>query len=439
MKRTFVVVLLSLFMVTSFGGPVASAAEHFGPDFEPGGNTGYDGPPVEVTFYHHLYNLLDTAPMNTQPMDSAAPDISQGRTMPTLMTPQGEAPASNDNNIFLYSSPGPVHYNESIEEPRVHPERGLGYDLLLSGDEPTVYWYMSADALEVLAESPQQIGVMPNVEVTATLRLGDDIAGDLSEGEVISQGTTTVDLMSGPEGTPMGMVHEIEIPMEPPSSNIPAEESFSLEVSWTQLDQGGVTFTDRQWKLHTGEQFPNRMDLTIENPIRMNYVHPQIIGERQIAVHTAFVTPLGNYDVDLNNLTMEVTDSDGETVIRHEDGELTQGQNVRGPVIVQKDYGHHAHHEPVLVTWVWDYEAANADPGDYVVEASASNLQNSATAAKSAGFTLSETGEATAVSSEGHEQIGPNEEEENESPLGAGLVLATLLGTVAIAQRRMRR
>lgn len=434
MKRTLIVILLSLFMVTSLWGPVGSAHEHFGESDGPGENTGYDGPPARVTFYHHVYNLLDTVPMNTQPMDVDR-DIAQGRTMPTIQTPAGDATVSNKNNIFMFSSPGPVHYNESLDDPRFHPERGLGEDLLLAGEDPVVYWYMSADATELLVPG-QGVGAMPEVEVTATLRLGDDINSDLTDGEVISQGSTIVDLMTSPAGD--AMVTEIEIPMESPSTNIPADESFNLEISWAQIEQGDVTFADRQWKVHTGSEYPNRMELSIENPIRMNYVHPQIIGDRKIAVHTAFSTPMGNYDVDLNNLTMEVRNDEGETVIVHEDGNLVQGESVRGPVVVQRDYGHFAHHEPVLVTWVWDYHAAGADPGDYVVEASASNLQGNAIASKSAGFTLSETGEATAVSSEGTIETS-QAEDTDDAPLGILPVLGGLLGALAVAARRRER
>lgn len=442
MKRISLTLAVAALMITSPLAGFAAAQEdeeHYkNQEVEPGVNNGYDGGPVELTLYHHLFNLLDKAPMNTQPMDPDAPDISQGYTFPTAEADAASHPASNPNEIFLYNSPGPVHYNESLDEPRFHPERGLGYDLLLGDKEPTVYWYMSADALETLVASPEQVGAMPDVEVTATLRLGDsaDPEVDLTEGEVVSQGSTTVSIMT----TPGGGAQEIEIPMSSPSMDrIPAEESFNLHVEWTQVDENGVEITDRQWKLHSGEQYPNRINLEVENPIRLHYVHPQILGERKVAVHTAFVTPLGNYDVDLEDLTMTVTDEAGNTVIEHTDGGLQTGDNVRGPVIVQKSYGHNAHHDPVLVTWVWDHEAADADPGTYNVEVSSSNLQNSATAQKTAAFTLSEDGVDQAISSE-DENVDPaaTDGESQDSPLGVLPVIAALLGALAIARVRRR-
>lgn len=439
MNRTLLAILVGALMIVPALTPAASAQpEKAGEEIEAGVNSGYDGGPVEVTMYHHLFNLLDTVPMNTQPMDPAAPDLAQGRTAPTAETPVTPVPGSNKNHLFMYSSPGPVHYNESLQDPRLHPERGLGYDILLdTSAEPTVYWYMSADAAELLQEPPVHAGAMPQLEVTATLRLGDDIGGDLTAGQVVTQGSTTVDLVTPPDGG----ATEIVIPMETPQMNsIPPEDSFNLQVEWSQIDEGGVTYTDRQWNLHTGVDFPNRMTWSVENPIRMNYVHPQPIGDRKIAIHTAFVTPFGNYDVDLDNLTMSVKDDAGNEVIKYTDSQLQTGDNVQGPITVQKSYQHDAHYEPVLVTWVWNYRESGADPGDYTVEVSASNLQNSATAEKTASFTVQEQGTAQAVSSEG-DAVEPQgaDEEENDSPLGFAPVAAAIAGALSIAAYRRRR
>jgi len=445
MNRNLLALLVAALMIASPLVPISAAQDggHSGDyqdqEIEAGVNNGYDGGPVQLTLYHHLFNLLDTAPMNTQPMDPDAPDIAQGYTFPTVEGPADGTPAetaSNPSSVFMYNSPGPVHYNESLNDPRLHPERGLGYDLLLADEEPKVYWYMSSDALETLVPSPQQVGAMPSVEVTATLRLGDNIDADLGEGEVVSQGSTTVDLMTTPQDQ---IGQEIVIPMSSPAlDRIPADESFNLQVEWSQVDQNGVEFTDRQWKLHTGENYPNRMDLTVENPIRLNYVHPQVLGDRKLAIHTAFVTPLGNYDVDLNNLTMEVTNEDDETILRYDNGQLQEGnsEHVRGPITVQKSYGHNAHHDPVLVTWTWDHEQADADPGTYDVTVSASNGQSNAVAQKSGQFTLEEDGVAEAVSSEG-EPIDPaSTEDQQESPLGVGALVAALVGALALARAR---
>lgn len=427
-------------IVTSLSAAVSAQPPSAGEDVEAGVDSGYDGGPVEVTMYHHLFNLLDTVPMNTQPMDPAAPDIAQGRTAPTLNTPAGSAPISNKNHLFMYSSPGPVHYNESLEDPRLHPERGLGYDILLdTSTEPKVYWYMSADALEALTEPPVHGGALPQVTVTATLRLGDDIGGDLTEGQVVTQGSTTVDIMTPPGGG----AQEIVIPLETPKMDrIPAEESFNLQVSWSQVDQGGVEFMDRQWNLHTGTDFPNRMVWSVKNPIRLNYVHPQPIGDRKIAIHTAFITPFGNYDVDLNNLSMTVKGPDGSEVITYDESQLQTGSEVQGPIVVQKSYQHDAHYEPVLVTWVWNYREAGAAPGDYEVTVSASNLQNSATAEKTASFTVQQQGAAQARSSSG-QTVQPtaagNESGENGSPLGLAPIVLALGGALSIAAYRRRR
>lgn len=436
-KRQLVAILLGTLMIGTSLATVASAQFEEG-ETEAGVNSGYDGGPVEVTMYHHVYNLLDTVPMNTQPMDPASPDIAQGRTAPTISTPAGEAPISNKNYLFMYNSPGVVHYNTSLKDPRVHPERGLGYDILLGGDEIKAYWYMSADAAETLSEPPVHAGAMPELQVKATLRLGDDIGGSLTDGQVVAEGTTTVNLVTPPNGG----VTEIPINLGSPKiDRIPAEESFNLQIKWAQVDQGDTEFVDRQWNLHTGTEFPNRMVWSVKNPVRMNYVHPQPIGEDKIAIHTAFVTPMGNYDVDLQNLSMEVTGPDGETVIEYDKSQLQKGDNVRGPITVQKTYKHNSHHEPVLVTWVWNYRDAEAPPGEYEITATASNLQNSASASKTASFTVEEQGAAQGVSSEGEtvQATGANDSEgQNGSPLGLGPLAVAILGALGLAAYRRR-
>lgn len=441
MKRTLLAILLGALMIGTSMATVASAQQQYGPDeIEAGVNSGYDGGPVEVTMYHHIFNLLDTVPMNTQPMPDAVPDLAQGRTAPTIRTPAGSAPVSNKNHLFMYASGGPVSYNVSLNEPRIHPERGLGYDILLdTSKEIKVYWYMSADAGETFTEAPVHTGAMPHLKVTAILRLGDDIGSDLTDGQVVAEGSTTVNLMTPPGGG----VTEIPINLgKPQMDRIPADKSYNLQVKWTQVDQGETEFVDRQWNLHTGNEFPNRMLWTVENPIRMNYVHPQPIGERKIAIHSAVITPFGNYDVDLSNISMSITNPDGKEIIRYDDSKLQKGDNVQGPIIVQKTWKHNSHYEPVLVTWVWNYRQAEAPPGDYTVSVSASNLQGSATAGKTASFTVQEQGGALGRSSSGETIQAQNVSgsgDEKGSPLGLAPVLAGLAGALAAARYRKRR
>ncbi len=426
MRATIATILVGAMLLGTPTTVLAQGTEEYQGD----GTSGYDDGPVRVTMYHHVYNLLDKVPMNTQAMDDAAPDLHRGRTGPTAETPAGPAPGSNANYLFMYNSPGPVHYNTSLREPRFHPERGLAEDLHLAGEELTAYWHMSADAAELLTEvQGAQAGVIPQVNVVASLRLGDDIEADLDAGQLVAQGEVTLDIVTPPNGGPM----EIEIPMGSPQiSTIPADESFNLKIEWHQVDQNGVKIMDRQWNIHTGTEFPNRLEMTIENPIRLNYVHPQPIGERKIAFHTAFVTPYGNYDVDLDELSFEVRDSDGNVI---------NPTSLQGPIVVQKSYVHNHHFEPVLATWVWNYRADDAAAGDYEITVSASNLQNSATAEKTASFTIQERGTAVGFSDAG-EEVQPlsqdEEEETNESPIGLAPFIVAIVGALAMARLRRR-
>ncbi|MDX1611200.1 MAG: hypothetical protein R3185_02440 [Candidatus Thermoplasmatota archaeon] len=425
--RTLIPAILLTALLMTVPATLAQGTEDYSTDED----SGYDDGPVEVTMYHHVYNLLDKVPMNTQPMDAAVPDIAKGFSFPTAATPAAEAPVSNPNSLYMYNSPGPVHYNTSLREPRFHPERGLAEDLHLSGDPMTVYWYMSADALESTAgEGPFQAGVMPQVTVQATLRLGDDVGGNLDDGQIVAQGQTTMDIMTQPGGG----VTEIPITLDNVQMNtIPKDESFNLKIEWWQVNDGGVKYMDRQWNLHSGQDFPNRLVFTVENPIRINYVHPQPIGDRKIAFHTAFVTPFGNYDVDLNKLQFTLTDADGNQITP---------ESLQGPIIVQKSYVHNHHFEPVLATWVWNYRADEAPAGDYTIEVEASNYQGSATASKAATFRIQEQGKAQGFSSSGEEIQALDDnagEETNDSPLGSMVTLAgALLAASLIAQRRRR-
>lgn len=424
MKRTILAVMLAALVVAV---PVA-----FGqgtPEYAEDDESGYEDGPIEVTMYHHVYNLLDKVPMNTQQMDAAVPDLGRGFLTPTLETPAGPAPISTSNSLYMYNSPGPVHYNTSLKEPRFHPERGLAEDLRLAGSPMTVYWYMSADALETtVGDGPVGAGAMPQLTVRATLRLGDDVGGNLDAGEIISQGETVVDLVTEPNGAPM----EVVIPMEAPRIPvIPKEESFNLKVEWFQVDDGGVRYTDRQWNIHTGVNFPNRLVMTIENPLRINYVHPQPIGDRKIAFHTAFVTPFGNYDVDLDKLNF---------VIRDKDGNAVTPQSLQGPIIVQKEWVHNHHFEPVLATWVWNYREDSAAAGEYTIEVTTANYQSSAIADKAARFSIAERGKAVGFSSSGEEISALDDpgEETNDSPLGLAPILGALLTGAALVARRRR-
>lgn len=429
MRTSFVTIALVCLMIAVPTAAMAQGTQEYRSDDDPG----YDGGPVEIQMYHHVYNLLDKVPMNTQQMDPAVPDIDQGFTFPTVEGAPAEVPVSNDNSMYMYNSPGPVHYNTSLKEPKYHPERGLSYDLKISNDGATVYWHMSASATDTLVGdvAPTDVGAMPEVTVRATVRLGDDVGGNLDDGQIVAQGETTTDIMTGLPGQGNGTVTEIAIPLSIQTQTIPKDESFNLKVEWFQAEEP-VEFMDRQWKLHSGQEYPNRLVWQVENPIRMTYVHPQPIGDRKIAIHTAFNTPFGNYDVDLDNLKFTMKDSDGNTVTP---------QSLQGPIVVQKSFVHNHHFEPVLGTWVWNYRADDADPGEYTIEVEATNLQGNAKASKTASFFIQEEGKAKVVSSSGEEveAVEPQSEEENESPLGFVPMAAAALIAVAVAAHRRRR
>lgn len=392
-------------------------------------DTGYAGDGVELTLYGHLYDLLDVVPMTSQPMDAQAPDLARGYSQPTVAPQFGAA----FNQIHFFNSMGPVEYNASLQQPRIHPEKGLALDLLLDASKDVkVYWYMSADAAEVRQldfEPPAHVGAVPHLTVRAEVRLGNDLRKDLSAGDLIAGGETTVDLLTAP-GQPDVM--EIVVNLGPPKvDRIPQREGFNLGVEWFQVESGGEKVLAPGWNLHTGAAYPNRLVLPVKNPIYVYFVEPQFQGDR-LAINAAFNSPIGNYDVDSSSLAIEITGPDNFVAKKLSD-----------PVVVQHTFQHNEHQVAALQGWLWDYKADGAPPGNYTATVHGANLQGTAMGMKSATFTLADDLKGgTAVDSEGDEvvtqaQLQEAPKDTKKSP-GIEAPLA-FLGLAAVALALARR
>jgi MYXO-CTERM domain-containing protein len=392
-------------------------------------DTGYAGPSVDLTLFAHIYDLLDTLPMNAQPMPPETPDLARGYSPEPTVAPQYGAAF---NRLRFFNSMGPVEYNNSIAQPRIHPEKGLALDLELdTSKDVLLYWYMSADALEVQRlgeEPPVHAGAVPHLTVRAELRLGNDLRSDLAAGDLIAGGEATVDVVTAP-GAPDAQ--EIIVNLGKPQLDvIPAREGFNLGVEWFQLEASGEQVLAPGWNLHTGGAWPNRVVLPVANPIYLYFVEPQFQGDR-VAVNAAFNSPLGNYDVDTSTLHLEVAGPGGFAA-----------KALSEPVVVQQTFAHNEHHVAALQGWLWDYKADGAPPGNYTVKVHGSNLQHTATAEKAATFTIADEGKAgVALDSEGSEVV-TKQQLEDQKPAAkkspgaeAGLALA-LLGLLALARRR---
>ncbi|MGH2652315.1 MAG: hypothetical protein ACRDHK_14020, partial [Actinomycetota bacterium] len=241
-----------------------------------------------------------------------------------------------------------------------------------------------------------------------------------------AQGSTTLDLQSTPGGPPT----EITVDMGTPKiDTIPKDVSYNLKVEWYQVRENNVEFMSKDWALRTGTAYPNRMVWTITNPIRVNYIHPQFIGDRKLVIHAAFNSPFGNYDVDVDQANPQKL-NEALKVIGPSGAEV-KPKNLQGPIIVQKSWIHNHHFEPVLATWVWDYRDDGAPPGDYRVQLAVKNLQGSAVAAKTGGFAVLEGGKAGEAISSAGQTIGP-QSADDDGDGGKGLPLSPVLLPVAL-------
>lgn len=402
--------------------PLAVAQAPVGGPAPPPADTGYAGGPVVVPLYGHIYDLLQPVPMNTQPMIDM--DLARGFGSPSVT---GAGPLATPNSLRFYSSPGLVEYNETEDGlPRHHPERGISFDVLLDTSQSIVgHWFMGVKALD----APQagqtggpEVGVAPGLTVRMTMRVGDDIGADLDAGPIIAQGQATLDPSRWPvNGEPVEFVVDMGKPLV---DRIPGDVSFNVKVEWfnAETPDGAHQATQRDWILHTGERYPNRVDVTVLNPLAIYAVRPTPVGHDRITLHAEMNSPLGNYDVDTSTVELLVEGP-------------TRPQGIGAPLIVQKSYEHNHHYEPVEATWVWDYRAENALPGTYQVTVTVKNLQGTATATKSATFVIPESGRAIGYSDTGAVVAAEEVGEEQETP-GFTPLVAALSALLALALRR---
>lgn len=409
--------------------PLALGQTTVGGPAPPPGDTGYTGPPITVPLYAHVFDLLQKAPMNTQPMIDK--DLARGFGNPTVSKSGPFPGAFNDaNRFYMFSSPGLVEYNLTDETgtPRLHPERGISYDVLFAPGESLVgYWYMSTKALDFpqqgMTDGPEA-GLMPGFTVRMTMRVGDNIGADLDSGEIIAQGQATLD--DPTTWVVNGDAIEFRIDMGAPLlDRIPGDDAFNVKVEWFNAEApDGTQTTQRDWILHTGERYPNRVEIPVQNPIAIYAVRPTPVGDDLLAIRTEINSPFGNYDVD--PATLEIT-IDGPS----------QPASLSKPIVVQKSFIHNHHYEPVLVTWTWPFKADQAKPGEYKVTIKATNYQGTATAEKTASFVIPESGRAVGKSDDGTlvaaETTGDEPKDTPAAPVA--LVLAGL-GALALARRK---
>ncbi|MFO1533129.1 MAG: hypothetical protein ABR562_05455 [Thermoplasmatota archaeon] len=361
-----------------------------------------------VTLYFHV-NGFQEFPINTQPpADWYHQNAGVGLT--TSSTSCGHTNGAVDKEYhtsYGFSSPGYVEYNYTPDgTPRIHPERGLSYDIKFDGDGFNLYWYLSTQT----GVPPQPQGdpnaapvVVPNVVVKATLRTGEKITVDDSgynEGQLVAQGQTAPATlaMQGTTGARWlqvdGLnVYEFRVPMEVKSGTIPKDGGYSLRVD-TFMDNPDCNDPSSSGylmpnlvKIHTSKDYRPRMDVKVFVPIRIEYLHPQFIFD-DLVVHTSMNSPWGNYDVDEFPGGIELAIEGPGTASPGACSVKDAGKGCYRAAVVQRYHEHDHHTQAVDVSFVWPFAKDHAADGDYKVHLKVYNDQHTAFALATGQFTL---------------------------------------------------
>ncbi len=441
--RVFAIAVVAAFVVA--GLPTVSAQE-----------VGLQNPnqSTPTTLYFHINGFQDF-PINTQKPDDSY-KASEGVGLATHSTScLPEAPGTplsskSWHTFYGYSSPGYVQY-DVLENgrPRYHPERGISFDALLdSGVQPSMKWY-----LETQTGAPGSGGadpntapvVVPQVVVRATLREGDTIGiGDehYNEGNILMQGQTAPSDLSPSAANYREVdgkhVYEFDIPLDVQIPKIPRATGYNVRVD-VYMEIPGCDNPDNGYlmpnavRVHTSPDARPRLELSIMNPIRIEYLHPQFVGD-DLVVHTSMNSPWGNYDVDEGPGGIEV----GITG-------PSPATSMAQVAFTQRHEEHNHHQEAVDVSYVWPYKQDNAKDGLYTVSVSVWNDQRTAQATGAAQFeigkgTIFGCGEATTAASatdDCKKEVQPDGViQEKDSP-GVGLVV--LLGALAALAVTLRK
>ncbi len=358
-----------------------------------------------TTLYMHLDGIQDF-PINTQP-----PDDRYQKGNPYGLTTNsfscagridGASIATNSYHTYYgYSSPGYVQYDfEEDGGPRYHKERGLSFDIDLDSNAPvTVDWYLETQASSAENAANDVPILVPDVVVRATLRDGDEVGvGDapFNEGAIIAQGETDPAKMSPvlvadhPQVTHSEVngkqVYKFEVPLDYQNARISGEESYNIRVD-VFMDNpycDNPQYPDDQYVMpnnvrpHTSPGHRPSIHLAVMNPLVVDYLHPQFIGD-ELVIHTSVNSPWGNYDVDEAEGGVTLT-IDGPT----------PAMSLYRAAFVQPHDPHGHHQEAVAITYAWPYKADNAQDGVYTVAFTARNDQGTAEATGTARFQIGE-------------------------------------------------
>jgi hypothetical protein len=378
--------------------------------------------PTPTTLYFHINGFQDFAINTQKPEDKYSETAGVGLATNSLTCipnpPAGGSPFVDYHKYYGYSSPSYVEYNfEENGRPRTHPERGISYDAVIDQGTPFfLYWYLATQTGAPSASGPADPDsapvIVPNMKMVATIRAGDAISVDdkaYDRGEPLATGSTNPVTIGGgyiidptgsaPAGTTNGQVtymgqvsgkyvYEFKVPMTVSNPVIPRATGYNIRIDIQTDAQAACLQPEGKLmpnlvKVHTSPQFRPRMELAINDPIRLEYLHPQFVGD-DLVIHTSMNSAWGNYDVNEQ-------DPDGIAVAITGPSPAT---SLAKAAIVQRTHEHYHHQEAVDITYVWPYKTDRAANGLYTVEVKFMNDQRTATATGIAQF---EIGKGTVI------------------------------------------
>lgn len=356
---------------------------------------------TSTTLYMHLNGFQDF-PINTQvPSDSYAASEGIGLQMhSTSCLPYGGAgslASKSWHTFYGFASPGYVEYDfEENGKPRFHPERGISFDAIIDTNAPfTLYWFLETQTgAPGGSPDPNSVPVvLPNVVVRATMRTGDPTSVDdigYNAGEVIAQGQTEPSTLAtqGTQGPAVyhqasngRHVYEFAVPMTIQQPTVPRATGYNLRID-VFMDNPFCTDPDDGYlmpnsvRVHTSPDYRPRMELAVMNPIRIEYLVPQFVGD-DLVVHTAANSPWGNYDVDETPGGIEIA-IEGPS----------EATSLAQVAFTQRHHEHNFHQEAVDVSYVWPYKQDGARNGLYTVSWSVWNDHRTAQATGTAQFEI---------------------------------------------------
>lgn len=357
----------------------AKADDVNGPEVRTGDAT------VKQVFFFHYQSLIDSAPINAQPLAQGTPEVNEGFLVPTVSIQGTGSPADGavafDFTTFTgISSAGFVEWGDGGER-RSHTEPGFAEEFEIIGDTIPLYFYFSAYPLPGQSSDSMATGaaVMPQVGVRAKMQSGR-VPG---LGDVIAEGDTgATDLVKGVGGA-AGRVNLITVPNAPDIYEVRVDMSVLIHKLASTWDDGngftvtvqvyqvapedaakGTKVTQEEWRVRMGPSTPPHLVIEMAKPLQTKNAKLSLFNGG-LFVRWSVVSPLGSYDFDEPSIAIHLA---GPTTVDPSKVGLSR------PLIVKRGLDHNAHFKPINVTWKMDYGRAGLADGAYTLHISALNL-----------------------------------------------------------------